>query len=86
MNILVINGSPRGKASNTYRLAQAFLEGIKQAILGLAGTGSGQKADAHGESGNNVRVEELMVNRMDIRSCLGCFSCWNKTPDRKSVM
>lgn len=81
MNILVINGSPRGKASNTYRLTQAFLEGIKQAMLGQAGTG-GQKADAHGESGNNIRVEELMVNRMDIRSCLGCFSCWNKTPGK----
>ena len=50
MNILVINGSPRGKASNTYRLTQAFLEGIKQAMLGQAGTG-GQKADAHGKAG-----------------------------------
>lgn len=86
MNILVINGSPKGKASNTYRLTQAFLEGIKQAGLGQAGTYDGQEADAESrcrqENGSGVHVEELMVNRMDIRPCLGCFSCWNKTPGK----
>lgn len=30
MNILVINGSPKGKASNTYRLTKAFLAGIEE--------------------------------------------------------
>lgn len=30
MNILVINGSPKGKRSNTYRLTTAFLEGIAE--------------------------------------------------------
>ena len=28
MNILAINGSPKGKRSNTWRLTSAFLEGI----------------------------------------------------------
>ena len=28
MNILLINGSPKGERSNTLRLANAFLEGI----------------------------------------------------------
>ncbi|MDR2447281.1 MAG: NAD(P)H-dependent oxidoreductase, partial [Treponema sp.] len=28
MNILVINGSPKGEKSNTLRLANAFVEGI----------------------------------------------------------
>lgn len=28
MNVLLINGSPKGKGSNTYRLARAFLEGM----------------------------------------------------------
>lgn len=61
MNILVINGSPKGARSNTYRLTTAFLEGMDQ------------------ESGN-VQTRELSVGQMDIRPCLGCFSCWNRTP------
>lgn len=61
MNILVINGSPKGARSNTYRLTTAFLEGMEQ------------------ESGN-VQTRELSVGQMDIRPCLGCFSCWNRTP------
>lgn len=68
MNILLINGSPKGKRSNTYRLASAFLEGMK-------GTGA---SEAFGE--HKIQVEELQVNRLDIKPCLGCFSCWNKTP------
>ena len=28
MNILVINGSPKGERSNTWRLTRAFLEGM----------------------------------------------------------
>ena len=28
MNILAINGSPKGKRSNTWRLTSAFLEGF----------------------------------------------------------
>ena len=28
MNILAINGSPKGKRSNTWRLTSAFLQGI----------------------------------------------------------
>lgn len=97
MNILVINGSPKGKASNTYRLTQAFLEGIKQAVLGETGTDdkqdtgmqdAGVKQDTGGKqdtgSGreSGILMEEIMVSRMDIRPCLGCFSCWNKTPGK----
>ena len=29
-NILLINGSPKGKRSNTYKLATAFIDGIKE--------------------------------------------------------
>lgn len=61
MNILVINGSPKGERSNTYRLTKAFLEGME-------------------ESGETLETQELTVNRLDIRPCLGCFSCWDKTP------
>lgn len=61
MNILVINGSPRGADSNTYRLTSAFLEGIKQGI-------------------QDLQTKELFVSRMNIKPCLGCFSCWKRTP------
>ena len=36
MNILVINGSPKGDKSNSYQLTKAFLEGIKQEEIGRA--------------------------------------------------
>lgn len=63
MNLLVINGSPKGNRSNTYRLTTAFIEGMKQA-------------------GGDIEIEELCVNQLNIKPCLGCFSCWNKTPGK----
>ena len=32
MNILLINGSPKGKRSNSLRLANSFIEGFKKDI------------------------------------------------------
>lgn len=66
MNILAINGSPKGKRSNTWRLTSAFLEGIV----------------AHEENGRKEAptIETLSVSALDIKPCLGCFSCWSKTP------
>lgn len=63
MHILVINGSPKGEKSNTYKLTSAFLRGIRQ------------------EAGE-VQIREHAVCRMDIKPCLGCFSCWNRTPGK----
>ena len=60
MNILLINGSPRGEQSNTRKLSRAFIDGI------------GAETD--------VTVAEIRVQSADIRPCLGCFACWNKTP------
>lgn len=57
MKILLINGSPKGKRSNTLRLTQAFLEGM-----------------------GAVDLREREVSQLDVKPCLGCFSCWNKTP------
>lgn len=62
MNVLVINGSPKGERSNTYRLTSAFLEGLQ----------TDQKAE--------LRV--CNARSLDIKPCLGCFSCWNKTPGK----
>lgn len=61
MNVLVINGSPKGVKSNTYRLTTAFLEGMKQEL-------------------QNIQTRELSSSHMDIKPCIGCFSCWNCTP------
>ncbi len=65
MKVFVINGSPKGSKSNTYRLTKAFLAGMRES------------AENHGET---VEIEEAQVSRLDIRPCLGCFSCWEKTP------
>lgn len=65
MNILAINASPKGQKSNTYKLTKAFLTGMRE----------GAKA-----AGETFALEELWVNRLDIHPCLGCFSCWEKTP------
>ncbi len=69
MNIFVINGSPKGERSNTYQLTKAFLEGIKQEI-------------SEKNKEEEIQVEEVCVTRLDIKHCLGCFSCWGKTPGK----
>ncbi len=59
MKVLVINGSPKGENSNTYKLTKALLEGIKET--------------------SSAEIETLTIKDMDIKSCLGCMSCWGKT-------
>lgn len=61
MNVLLINGSPRGKNSNTYKIASSFVEGIKK-------------------GSDNTAVEVLTLTELDVKHCIGCFACWNKTP------
>lgn len=68
MNILAINGSPKGKCSNTWRLTSAFLDGI------IAWAENGRK--------QAPAIETLSVSALDIKPCLGCFSCWSKTPGK----
>lgn len=65
MKIFVINGSPKGTAGNTYRLTTAFLKGIRKGLSDI---------------GEEAAVKEVQTARADIRPCLGCFSCWKKTP------
>ena len=57
MKAIVINGSPKGIKSNTYKLTKAFLEGL-----------------------NYEEVSEYHLCQMNIKPCLGCFSCWKDTP------
>jgi len=63
MNILVLNGSPKGEKSNTYQLTKSFLQGML-------------------DGGEYLETREMAVNRLNIHPCLGCFSCWNKTPGK----
>ena len=62
MNVLLINGSPKDRRSNTYRLSAAFLEGLRRSA--------------------EVAVKEVCAAKLDIKPCLGCFACWNKTPGK----
>lgn len=66
MKILAINGSPKGKRSNTWRLTSAFLEGITV------------KEESSGSS--PTEIETFNIDSLNIKPCLGCFSCWSKTP------
>ena len=66
MKILAINGSPKDKRSNTWRLTSAFLEGI---------TAKEESAGAQ-----PPEIETLNIGSLNIKPCLGCFSCWGKTP------
>ena len=61
MKILLINGSPKGKKSNSLRLAASFVEGVKS------------KTEGKGES---VTVDEVEVASLKISACRGCFACW----------
>ena len=66
MNILLINGSPKGKRSNSLRLANSFIEGFKE--------GYKSKNEAI------ISIDEMHVASMNLGACKGCFACWQKTP------
>lgn len=66
MKILAINGSPKGKRSNTWRLTSAFLEGIA--------------IQEENDGAQAPEIETLNIGSLNLKPCLGCFSCWNKTP------
>ena len=65
MKILLINGSPRGKRSNSLRLAESFVEGFKA------------KSE---ENGEKITVDVMDVASLKIGACRGCFACWKNTP------
>lgn len=65
MNILLINGSPKVKRSNSLQLAQAFVDGLSEAAERKI-----QKTE----------VRRMDVYSMNIEPCRGCFTCWSKTP------
>ncbi len=65
MKILLINGSPKGKRSNSLRLAEKFIEGIRAETKTIGG---------------EIELTELEIASLKIGSCRGCFACWQSTP------
>lgn len=62
MNILIINGSPKGNNSNSYKLTKAFIKGLNS------------KCDN--------QIKQIDVYSSNIKPCLGCYSCWEKSPGK----
>lgn len=60
MKVMIINGSPRGTGSNTMKLTNAVVDGIKD---------TSPEAD----------IDIWSINDMNIKSCIGCMSCWGRT-------
>ena len=67
MKILLINGSPKGKRSNSLKLAYSFIEGFKNGCT-------------DNEERESISIDELHVASMELAACKGCFACWQKTP------
>ncbi len=67
MKILLINGSPKGKRSNSLRLAKSFIEGVKA---------------ANENNSIPVEIDELELASLNVGPCRGCFACWNATPGK----
>lgn len=67
MNILVINGSPKGERSNSLKLAEAFTKGF---------------CDKRQGQGLQTSVEQIHAGRLHIEGCKGCFACWKATPGK----
>jgi len=59
MEILAIQGSPRGKEGNTEIVLNEFLKGALSA---------------------GAQAETIYLKEKRIKPCLGCFTCWTKTP------
>lgn len=63
MNVLILNGSPKGENSNTMWLTNAFVSGFP----------------------DTAEIHRITLRDMDIHPCLGCFSCWTKTPGHCAI-
>jgi multimeric flavodoxin WrbA/putative sterol carrier protein len=59
IKILAIQGSPRGRESNTEIILRKFLEGAISA---------------------GAQAETIYLKEKKVRHCIGCYTCWTKTP------
>jgi multimeric flavodoxin WrbA len=67
MEVLIINGSPKGDKSNSLQLTNAFVEGLR--------IGNNKKQ-------SQTQIEVVDVSKTDIQACKGCFVCWKNTPGK----
>ncbi|GMO57514.1 MAG: hypothetical protein Ta2G_17240 [Termitinemataceae bacterium] len=70
MNILVLNGSPKGENSNTFKLTQAFIEG------------AAATQNLSIDTIDTDTIDTITVSQKNIAPCRGCFCCWEKTPGK----
>lgn len=66
MNILVMNGSPKGENGDTFKMTKAFLDGIKESF----------------SKEEELSIEVVNTLKQAIKPCLGCYGCWFKTPGK----
>lgn len=59
MKVLALNGSPRKRASATFRILDALLAGMRDA---------------------GAETELVHLAELDLKPCLGCYTCWVGTP------
>lgn len=82
MNILVLNGSPKGNKSNTFRITSSFLDGLNS-LDDERMTDDGYGAFRNGPvKGGRHEIETVEIGSLEIGHCLGCYTCWTKTPGR----
>ena len=60
MKILLINGSPKGKRSNSLKLAYSFIKGLENGCT---------------SNKEELSVDELYIGSMNIGACTRCVAC-----------
>lgn len=66
MKILIFNGSPNTTKGNSIKVTNAFIQGMEEAS----------------KHSNTIKTINIYDNNVKINDCIGCFTCWTKTPGK----